>query len=112
MSTNETIKNKRNYYSTQVSFVFVFILNPAPLTWVYCSSNDSSQRVPGPVIKPVMKFIKSLLSQKPGSPIIKIPKARMKKKKTVSPPLPTQLLVLISSGFRTSGYTTEKLMIT
>jgi hypothetical protein len=81
VSTNETIKNKRNYYSTQVSFVFVFILNPAPLTWVYCSSNDSSQRVPGPVIKPVMKFIKSLLSQKPGSPIIKIPKARMKKKK-------------------------------
>lgn len=55
-----------------------FFLNPVPLTWINCSSNDSSQRVPGPVIKPVMEFIKSLFSQEPGSPIIKVSMARKK----------------------------------
>lgn len=53
--------------------------NPLSLTWVNCSSNDSAQRVPGPVVKPVMEFIESLLSQEPGSPIIKVPIARKKR---------------------------------
>lgn len=83
VSQDKAIRNKRNWFSTiqifLVLFFGFFLKNISDLlTWVNCSSNDSSQRVPGPVIKPVMEFIKPLLSQEPGSPIIKVPIARNK----------------------------------
>lgn len=83
---------------------------PVPLTWVNCSSNDSAQRVPGPVIKPVMEFIKPLLSQEPGGAIIKVPVARQGR--TVSAPPQTQVFAPMCSEFGSSRYTTEELIIT
>lgn len=79
------------------------------LTWINCSSNDSAQRVPGPVIKPVMEFIKSLLCQEPGSPIIEVP---IEKKKRSCFFLLFQILAPICSEFCFSVYTIEELIIT
>ena len=106
VSQNKDIRNKRN-----CSIIYKYFTsmkekkNPVPLTWVNCSSNNSSQRVPGPVIKPVMEFIKSLLSQEPGSPIIKVPIARKKK---LLLPLHTKIPVPVCSEVCSSGYSSTE----
>lgn len=41
-------------------------------TWINGATYDSSQRIPCPVIKPVVKFVKSFLSQKAGGSVVKI----------------------------------------
>ena len=98
------------FHIIQISYCCKEKKNPVPLTWVNCSSNDSSQRVPGPVIKPVMEFIKSLLSQEPGGTIIKVPAARQWRTVSASPR--TQAFAPVCSESGSSGYTTEELLIT
>lgn len=121
LSQNADIRNKRNCSITYKYLISVnfFKETPVPLTWINCSSNDSSQRIPGPVIKPIMEFIKSLFSQEPGSPIIKVPTARKKlfekkkrKKLFVSPSLQTHITIPIFREPCSSGHTTEELIMT
>lgn len=43
------------------------------VTWVDGPPNNSSQRIPGAVIKPIVKFVEALLSQEAGCAVVEIP---------------------------------------
>lgn len=49
-------------------------------TWINCTSNDSTQRIPCPVIKPVMKLVKAFFCQEASCTVIKVPENEMEVK--------------------------------
>ena len=42
------------------------------LTWVNGTADDSPQRIPCPVIKPVMELVETLLSQEAGGTVVEV----------------------------------------
>ena len=42
------------------------------ITWIYCTTDDTTQRIPGSIIEPVMKIIESLFREESRCAIIKI----------------------------------------
>lgn len=47
-------------------------------TWINGATNDSPQRIPCPVIKPVVKLIKPFFSQEAGRTVVEVPENEMK----------------------------------
>ena len=41
-------------------------------TWIDGSPDDTSQWVPGPVIKPVVEAVEALLCEKPRCPVVEV----------------------------------------
>lgn len=41
-------------------------------TWVYCATNNTSQWVPSSIIKPVVKVVKTLFSQKTCGSVVEV----------------------------------------
>lgn len=52
-------------FSTVISSTYL-------ITWIDGSTNDPPQRIPGPVIKPVVEFIKSFFCQEAGGTVVEV----------------------------------------
>lgn len=65
-----TSQNEVSELTLYCAIGFVLYLIP---TWINGATDDPPQRIPCPVVKPVVKLIKSFLCQEAGGTVVEVP---------------------------------------